>query len=65
VFLLALKDVIDAREITIVELAKETGLSRENIHRMLSMKGNPNWQNINKILSALGFSFNISLKKAS
>ncbi len=65
VFLLAIKDVIDAREITMAGLARQSGLGRESLHRMLSMKGNPSWLNINKVLAALGFNFTVELKKAS
>ncbi len=65
VFLLAIKDVIDAREITMAGLARQSGLSRESLHRMLSAKGNPSWLNINKVLGALGFNFTVELRKAS
>jgi probable addiction module antidote protein len=62
VFLLALRDVIAASEITMTELAKKTGISRENLYKVVSLNGNPNWRNIHKILSALGFRFDISVR---
>ena len=70
VFLLALRDVISASGVTMTELAKKTGISRENLYKVVSLNGNPNWRNIHKILSALGFRFDIAvrrekLKKAS
>ncbi len=70
VFLLALRDVISASDVTMTELAKKTGISRENLYRVVSLNGNPNWRNIHKILLALGYRFDIAvrrekLKKAS
>lgn len=54
VFLLALKNVIEAQGGIIAEIARETGLNRENLHRMLSKKGNPKIANIRSVLNTLG-----------
>lgn len=55
IFLLALRDVAEARLGGIKELADETKLNRENLHRMLSEKGNPELNSLTAILSTLGF----------
>jgi probable addiction module antidote protein len=53
VFLLALKEVAEAFG-GIPQLAKVTGLNRENLYRMLSEKGNPELSSLNRVLQALG-----------
>lgn len=55
VFLLALKDVIDAQGGDISYLAREAHLSRQNVYRMLSNKGNPRWNSLTSLFNALGF----------
>lgn len=55
IFLLALRDVAEARLGGIKELADETKLNRENLYRMLSEKGNPELNSLTAILSTLGF----------
>ena len=56
VFLLALKNVHDAQGGKVTDLAKKTNLSRENIYRILSKKGNPKLTSIISLLDAVGFS---------
>ena len=53
VFLLALKDVHDAQGEGMTGLSRKTKLSRENLHRMLSKKGNPNWNSIMSVIKAM------------
>ncbi|MBI5814230.1 MAG: putative addiction module antidote protein [Nitrospinae bacterium] len=70
VFLMAIKDVMEARGITMAGLARLTGMSREHLYQALSLNGNPSWMNINKIIAAIGFRLEVSqnaprLKKAS
>lgn len=36
------------------QLAKDTGLSRESLYRALSVKGNPEFTTVLKVVSALG-----------
>ena len=55
VFLLALKDVIEARDEDIAALAQKSHIERQSLYRILSKKGNPRWLNINAIFKALGF----------
>jgi len=63
VFLTALRDVLKAQNRDITTLAKNTNLSRQNIYRILSEKGNPRWINLNSIFDTLGFQVQLSLKK--
>lgn len=53
VFLLALKDVIDA-QMGMTSIAKETGLNRESLYRMLSKRGNPRIKSVSTLLQPLG-----------
>ena len=53
IFLLAIKNVIDAQEGSIVALSQKTDLNRENLYRMLSKRGNPRLTSIKSVLNAL------------
>lgn len=53
VFLLALKNVLEAQGGNISSLAKETQLNRENLYRMLSKNGNPKLTSIKSVLNTL------------
>jgi probable addiction module antidote protein len=48
----ALGDVARARGM--MQLAKETGLTREGLYKALSKDGNPNFGTVLKVLHALG-----------
>lgn len=63
VFLLALKDVLDAQNIDISAFAQESNLTRQNIYRILSKKGNPRWENLSSIINAMGLQVQLSAKK--
>ena len=52
VFLLALKDVANARGIT--EISRLTNLNRENLYKILSIKGNPKLTSLNSVLQSMG-----------
>ncbi|OGB86285.1 putative addiction module antidote protein [candidate division TM6 bacterium RIFCSPHIGHO2_12_FULL_38_8] len=56
IFLLALKNVFEAQGETMTDIAKKSHLSRENIYRILSNKGNPKITSIISLLHAVGFS---------
>ena len=56
-FLVALRNVVDAREMTSV--AKESGLNREHLYRMLSATGDPMLSSAAKILQTLGYRFSV------
>ncbi len=54
VFLLALRNVADARLGGMSKLAEATGLNRESLYRMLSENGNPELGSLSRLLQALG-----------
>lgn len=60
-FLIALKDVIEARG-DITGFAKAAHTPRQNIYRMLSEEGNPTFDNLTSIFSAMGVQMQLSLK---
>lgn len=55
-FLLALKNVYEAQGKEMTTLARKTKLSRENLYRILSKKGNPKLTSMIALLNAAGFS---------
>ena len=55
VFLLALKDVIEAQGHEISGIAQDAHLSRQNIYRILSNKGNPKWRSLTSLFGVLGY----------
>jgi probable addiction module antidote protein len=54
-FLHALKNVIQAREVT--KVAKEAGVSRESVYRSFSAEGNPTYDTFSSILEALDIDY--------
>ena len=59
VFLLALKDVLQARGGDMATLARRANLNRENLYRMLSEKGNPKLTSIIAVLNAVGLHLSV------
>jgi len=59
-FLLALRQVIEAQGISMTKLSKNAGLNRENLYKMLSEKGNPEWRSIKALLDTLGYKITIA-----
>ena len=57
-FLITLRTVANAGG-GITELAKKTGLNRQNLYRMLSKGGNPTLTTLRTILSSLGLNLSI------
>ena len=53
-FLIAIRNVAEARLGGMSKLAEATGLNRESLYRMLSGKGNPELKSLNRLLHALG-----------
>lgn len=68
VFLIVLRDVVEAHG-GMSKFAKLMKISREHIYRMLSSKGNPEFQTLQLLLNALGFKITLEpkekLKKAA
>lgn len=63
VFLLALRDVAEARGIT--KIAREALLNRESLYRTLSERGNPRLSSLRALLDALGLKLAIGTKEAA
>ncbi len=61
VFLLAVKDVAEARG-GIAPLAKSTNLNREGLYDMLSENGNPRLSSLSAIIRALGMKLEFTAK---
>ena len=59
VFLLALRDVLEARGGSIADLAEDTHLNKQNLYRMLSVKGNPRFNSLKTVLNSIGFEIDI------
>ena len=55
IFLLALRDVLEARGESIATLSEETSLNKQNLYRMLSKNGNPRFNSLKTVLHAIGF----------
>ena len=56
-FYLALRDVIEARELNKTALAEEAEIARQHLHFILTGEGNPTFSSVISIIKALGFSF--------
>jgi probable addiction module antidote protein len=59
VFLMALKDVADAKGIS--EIARTTNLNRENLYRILSTQGNPKLTSLNSVLHSIGLKLSVQV----
>lgn len=59
VFLLALKDVAEARG-GMSLLSKRSSLNRQSLYRSLSTRGNPKLINVCTILASLGLEFHVT-----
>jgi probable addiction module antidote protein len=62
VFLIALKDVLNAQDQDISALAQKAHVTRQNLYRMLSQKGNPRWSNITSLMGAMGMQIQLKYK---
>ena len=62
VFLLALRDVADARGFTAVD--QEADLNRENLYRMLSRQGNPQLSSLTALLKSMGLRLAVEVEQA-
>lgn len=60
VFLMALKDVADAKGIS--EIAHKTKLNRENLYRILSTRGNPKLKSLNSVLHSVGLKLSVEVE---
>ena len=53
----ALGNIARAKGMT--KLAQETGITRDGLYKALSPEGNPSFSTIQKVISALGLSFDV------
>jgi probable addiction module antidote protein len=60
-FLLALRNVAEARLGGMSKLADASGLNRESLYRMLSGKGNPELKSLDRLLHALGLKISVEV----
>jgi len=60
VFLMALKDVADAKGIS--EITRETKLNRENFCCILSTQGNPKLKSLNSVLHSVGLKLSVEVE---
>ncbi len=58
VFLQALRKVADAQGMS--EVAKQAGIPRESLYRMLSIKGNPRWSTLAPVVRATGLKLEVT-----
>jgi probable addiction module antidote protein len=57
-FLKALKNVAQARPVT--QVARQAGIQRETLYRAFSEQGNPTFETLSSVLSALGMKLSIA-----
>jgi probable addiction module antidote protein len=62
-FLLCLRDVVEAQG-GMTKVARLAGINRENLYRILSKDGNPEFRRLTQLLSAMGLRITISPKTA-
>ena len=53
-FLIAVKNVLEARKANISKFSRKTGVSRQAVYHALSRRGNPRLSTLNQILKAAG-----------
>lgn len=63
-FLVALKDIAEARGISMSQLARDAHLNLENLCTILSKEGNPELGSLTAVLDALGLKLTVELKEA-
>lgn len=63
VFLLALRDIAEARGFT--NMAQDTLLNRENLYRMLSSTGNPQLSSLIALLRSLGLRLAVEVRQTA
>ena len=60
VFLLALKNVANTKGIS--EISRLTNLNRENLYKILSIRGNPKLTSLNSVLHSMGLKLAIEVE---
>jgi probable addiction module antidote protein len=60
VFMLALKDVVEALGGGVGAVARKSALNRESLYRMLSEKGNPRLSSLYAVMNSLGLQIHVT-----
>ena len=53
-FLIAVRNILDARKANVSKVSKKSGITRQALYRALSKKGNPRLSTLHGILKAAG-----------
>jgi probable addiction module antidote protein len=64
-FLIALRDVIEAREENISSLSLRSGITRQGLYKALSESGKPHFATVLEILDSLGLQLAVVRKDAA
>lgn len=64
-FLIALRDVIEARDENFSSLSEKSGITRQGLYQALSESGNPRLSTIKEVLNSLGLQFKVARKEAA
>jgi probable addiction module antidote protein len=64
-FLIALRDIIEAREENVTEFSEKIGLTRQGVYKALSESGNPRLSTVKDVLNSLGLTLSIAQKEAA
>ena len=61
-FLFALRNVAEAQG-GVAQLAEKTKLNRENLYKMFSERGNPEFKSLDALLHAMGFRLAVAMNR--
>ena len=62
-FLLAIRNVLDAREANVTKIAKKAGITRQTIYHALSKKGDPRLSTLSQILKTIGITISFEAER--
>ena len=62
-FLIALRNVIEARKGSVNQIAEDAGLTRQGLYKIFSDNGNPRLSTLSRVLKSLGMKISISQDK--
>ena len=58
-FLIALNNVIEAKELSVPVLSKKMGVTKQGLYKILSEGGNPRLSTLNQLLASIGMRIRI------
>ncbi len=62
-FLIAVRNVLEARQANITKFSRQSGVSRQAIYHALSKRGNPRLSTLTQILKAVGLRITFGTEK--